>query len=63
MMNTMIFSLPGESHRRRQSISVVLPLIHRSPVAVQPLRDTVPCTPICLKTHKVWYRISPLVYF
>ena len=28
MMNTMIFSLPGETHKRDQSISVVLPLIH-----------------------------------
>jgi hypothetical protein len=28
MMNTMIFSFPGETHGCRQSISVVLPLIH-----------------------------------
>jgi len=39
VMNTIIFSLPGESHICRQSISVVLPLIHRIPVAAQPLSD------------------------
>src|SRR5262245_10881011 len=63
MVNTMILSLPGESHRRRHSISGVLPLIHKCPFAAQPLSDKVPCTPICLKTHKVRYQISPFVDF
>ena len=63
IMNTMIFSLPGESHRCRHRISVVMPLIHRSPIAGQPLCDKVRCTCVCLKTHKVQYCISPSVDF
>ena len=63
MMNTMIFSLPGESHRCRHSISVMLPLIHRSPLAAGPSPDKVSCAPVYLKTHKVRYQISLLAHF
>ena len=64
VMNTIIFSLPGESHICRQSISVVLPLmIHRIPLAAQPHCDKLPLASVYLKTHKVRYRISPLVHF
>ncbi len=53
MMNTMIFSFPGEIYSCCQRISVVLPLIHKFLGAAQPLFDKVPCIPITLKTHKV----------
>ena len=32
-------------------------------LAAQPFCDKVPCMPLCLKTHKVRYRISSLVDF
>jgi hypothetical protein len=60
MMNTMIFSFPGETHCCCQRISVVLPLIHKSRGAAQPLCDKVPCIPVTLKTHKVVASIFPL---
>jgi len=63
-MNTMIFSFPREAHKCCHSISIVLPLIHDFFfLAAQPYCDKVPSTPVSLKTHKVRYRNSPLVYF
>jgi hypothetical protein len=51
-MNTMTLSFPRETYKRRQSISVVLPLVHKF-FAAQPLSNTIPCALIGLKTNKV----------
>jgi len=63
MMNTMIFSLPGESHRRRHSISVVLPLIHRTHLLLNRSVTQYRARPSPSRLRKCGYQILQFVDF
>jgi hypothetical protein len=63
MMNTMIFGLPGESHGRRQSISVVLSLIHRRQLLLNRSLTKYRADLCTSRLTKWWHEFPLLVLF
>jgi hypothetical protein len=61
MMNTMILGLPGESHGRRQSISVVLSLIHRRQLLLNRSLTKYRADRSTSRLTKWWHEFSLLV--